>query len=437
MFGWMLTALVVGTTIAPGTIHAAQPYTLQQCIDTALHNNLALLTGANNYQSSRIQYQQSLANLSPSIYGSASQGWSFGRSQGADNIITSHNSSYTNFNLGASLTLFDGLAMKFAVDQARANMQATEADLQTQELQIRLSVMSLYLQVLLQKEMQAVADSALSESCRTLHKDSLLVAANRLAEGELYAIQAQVAQEELRLVQAENSLRMALLDLAQALNIQEDGFEIVTLPADQLQGDLVASSDEIYRMALTYRPEIRALKYSIAANEAALKRAKAGYSPSLSLSAGVGSNYYKMQGLPNAPIGEQLSDNLNGSVGLNLSVPIYDKMNTPNAVKQQKLTLDNARIALEQRKQALRKDIEQAYYDAVSSASELQSARKSEHSTCQAMLYTSQKYDAGRASSYDLTSAKTAYMTAVSARLRAEYTYYFRLRILQFYQGIL
>lgn len=419
-------------------VHAAAPMNLEQCIDTALQNNLSLLTGANSYQSSRIQYQQSLANMSPAIYGSANQGWSFGRSQGADNIITSRNASSTSFNLGLSLTLFDGLAMKFAVDQARANMQASEAELETQRLQIRLSVMSLYLQVLLQKEMKAVADSAVAESKRTLHKDSLLVAANRLAEGELFAIEAQVAREELQQVQAENSLRMALLDLAQAMNLSTmDGFDIVTMAADELQGELVGSCEEIYETALNYRPELRALQYAIAANESALKRAKSAFSPSLSLSAGMGSNYYNMHGIENAPMGEQLNDNLNGSVGLNLQVPIYDKMATPNAVKQQKIALDNARIQLEQRKQSLRKEIEQAYYDALSAHSELLSARKSEHSTRLAMEYAEQKYDAGRSSAYDFTSAKTTWLQAVSARLRAEYTYYFRLRILQYYQGVL
>lgn len=429
--------MICGCLLLMGSLWAqAETFTLEQCIETALKNNLSLQTGANNYQSSRIQYQQSLTNISPSVYAGANQGWSFGRSEGADGIISSRNASSTSFNLGASLTLFDGLAMKFAVDQARANMQATEAELAVQELQIKLSVMSLYLQVMLQKQMKEVADSALSESKRTLHKDSLLVAAQRMAEGELYAIEAQVAQEELQVVQAENMLRMALLDLAQAMNVSTaDGFDIVSIEDDQLQGTLVGSADEVYQEALAYRPELRAQEYAITANEAALKRAKAGYSPTLSLSAGVGSNYYKMGGMENASFADQMSDNVSGSVGLNLSVPIYDKMATPNAVKQQKLAVDNARIQLEQRKQNLRKEIEQAYYDAVSAYSELESARKSERSTHQAMVYAEQKYDAGRSSAYDYTTAKTTYLKAISARLRAEYTYYFRLRVLQFYQG--
>lgn len=416
-------------------VHAAQPFTLQQCVDTALANNLSLLTQANNYQSSRIQYQQSLTNLSPYISGSASQGWSFGRSTGADNIITSHNSAYTSFNLNAQLNLFDGLAMKFAVDQARASMQASEAEMAVQELQIRLSVSSLYLQVLLDKQLLQNAMDQLDNTRRTLQKDSLLIAADRMAEGEIYAIQAQVAQDELSVVQSQNTLRLALLDLAQAMNLQD--FETFDIVADEsLQNTLMPDHDAVYRQALAHRPEIRQMEYTIIAQEAALKQRKAAYSPSLSLSAGVGSNYHKIMGFDNPPFADQLKDNYSASIGLNLSVPIYDRMSTPHAVRQQQLSLENARLSLEQRKQSLRKEIDQAYYDAQATFIQLTAARSAERSMQQAYTFAEQKYQAGRGTSYEYTTAKTNYQRALSTRLQAEYTYYFRLLVLQYYQGL-
>ena len=116
-------------------VASAETFTLQQCIDTAVANNIALLKQKNNYSASTIQYKQSLANLSPNVSAGASQNWTFGRSTGADNITTASNSANTSFNLSASLLLFDGLGMKFAIDQARASMLSSEASIQAAEPQ--------------------------------------------------------------------------------------------------------------------------------------------------------------------------------------------------------------------------------------------------------------------------------------------------------------
>ena len=102
----------------------AAPYTLQQCIDTALVNNLSVRQQANRLASQRLAYKQSKANISPELYGNIGQSWGFGRRQGADHISRIQNSSHTSFNLSANLMLFDGLAMKFNIYEASANIQA-------------------------------------------------------------------------------------------------------------------------------------------------------------------------------------------------------------------------------------------------------------------------------------------------------------------------
>lgn len=414
----------------------AETLTMQQCIDMALANNLSLQSSQNNYESSRIQYQQSLTNLSPNINGNVSQGFSFGRSTGADNITRSVNNSNTGFNLGASLLLFDGLAMKFNIDQARANMNATEAEVAAQELQIRQTITTMYLQILLQKMQVSNAEAQLEDTRRLLEKNRALIAAERLAEGEIYSLEAQEAQEELSVIQAQNSQKLALLDLAQAMNLTDyEHFDIVTINPDDLT-QILPNQEEVYQSALQNRPEIKAIEYQLTAAEAGLKSRKAAYSPSLSASANVGSGYYHMYGADNAGFGDQLRDNFSANVGFNLSVPIYDKMQTPHAVKQQKLTIENTKNQLELKKQEIRKQIDGAYYDAVNAYQEWKSAEKAETSHTQAMRYTTQKYEAGRATSYEYTTAKTNSQRATSTRLQAQYTYYFRLYLLQSYTGL-
>lgn len=415
----------------------AVPYTLQQCIDTALVNNLSVRQQANRLSSQRLAYKQSKANISPSVYGGIGQSWGFGRSTGADNISRIQNSSQTSFNLSANLMLFDGLAMKFNIDEAAANMQASEADLQAQQLKIKMNITTMFLQVLLCRQLAEVAAMQLEDTQVKLSRDSALVAAQRLAAGELYSLQAQVAKEQLALVQQQNELRLALLDLAQAIDIQDvASFGIAVSDADTLLL-LPLSAQEVYDAALTYRPEIASLEYAIAAQEAALKSAKAAYSPTLSAGASVGSGYYNMQGSDNLPFAEQMNENFTASVGLNLSVPLYDRMQTTTRMRQQRLAVDNAKLQLAQQKQDLRKEIDQAYYNALSAQLEEQSATEAERSAAEALRYAEQKQDAGRASAYEYREAKNTYAQALATRLQARYNLLFRIRILHYYQGTL
>jgi outer membrane protein len=144
-----------------------------------------------------------------------------------------------------------------------------------------------------------------------------------------------------------------------------------------------------------------------------------------------------MQGADNNTFGTQMRDNFSASVGLNLHVPIYDKMQTSTRVKQQKLALENARLDLEQRKKDLRKEIDQAYYNARNASIEQLASEKAEQSTAEALRYTTQKYEAGRCSLYEYQEARNNHLQAQSTRLQAQYNYLFRLRILQYYQGVL
>lgn len=416
----------------------AEVLTLQQCIDSALLNSLIIQKQGNQYASQRLQYTQSKADISPSISGSAGQSWIFGRSIGADNIYHAQNSSQTTFNLSANIVLFDGLQMKYNIDQARANMQASEANMQAIQSQIKMNVSSMYLQVLLCKELLKVAENQLVDTQLKLQRDSALVAVDRLPAGELYTLQAQAAREELEITQRQNSLQLALLDLAQAIELENvSGFDVAIPSVEELYGGLLPNNEEVYQTALQHRPEIKALEYQIQANESALKGTKSAYSPTLSAGANIGTGYYDMQGADNQPFGTQMRDNFSASVGLNLHVPMFDKLQTSTRVKQQKLALQNAILDLEQQKNDLRKEIDQAYYNARNAYAEQIASEKAEQSTAEALRYITQKYEAGRATSYEYQEARNNHLQAESTRLQAQYNYLFRLRILQYYQGVL
>lgn len=416
----------------------AEVFTLQQCIDTALVNNNQIRRQTNAYEQQRLAYKQAKENISPSINGSVGQSWVFGRSIGADNVYTSQNSSQTTFNLNANLVLFDGLQMKFLIDQTKASMRASEAEVEALQQQIKMNISAMYLQVLLNKELLKVAEMQLEDTQSKLRKTEALIAADRLPQGESYALQAQAAKEEMQLTQAQSDLQLSLLDLAQAMDLMDfRNFDILVPADEELVASLLPSNDEVYRIAVQNRAEIKALEHLVVANESALKGAKAAYSPTLAVGANLGTGYYNMSGTGNDKFGKQLGDNLSTSVGLSLNIPIFDRMQTPNNVRRAKLTIEDSRLQLEQRKKDLRKEIDQAYYNALAAQKQEYSAQKAEQSGAEAFRYAGQKLEAGRADAYQYQEAKNNYMQAQSERLQAKYNYLFKLKILEYYQGVL
>ena len=411
----------------------AQTYSLQQCIDSALTNNISVRQQRNQYDVQRLQYSQQKQNLLPSVSGNVGQSWSFGRATGVDNITRSQNQSNTSFGLSANLLLFDGLGMKYRIDEARANSEASEAQMKKLETDIRMDITTMYLQSLLRKELLLVAQSQMEDTRQKLQQTEQLVAEGRLAEGEKYALEAQLAKEELSVVQAENDLHLAMLDLAQAMNINySPDMDIMLIDEDER---LLPDREEAYQQALQNRPEIRSAQAQLQASEYALKGAKSAYSPSLSAGVDLGTGYYHLYGADNTAFGQQLGDNFSTTVGLHLNIPIFDRMQTPNSVKQQKISIENYRLQIEQQKQTLKKEIDQAYYNALAARSQKQSAQKAALSATEALRYAEKKYEAGRASVYELYDAKNTYLQAQSTLLQSKYEYSFKVRILEYYMS--
>lgn len=415
----------------------AETFTLRQCIDSAYANNLDLRIQQKNTVQKQLLYRQAWYNLSPSVSGYIGESLSFGRSTAADNITRAQNASNTNIGVNASLVLFDGLAMKFSIDEAKAGKLASEANLEAVKRNLALNITSLYLDVLLKKELEAVAASQLHETEEQVQRIQAKVDAQRVPVGELYEIQSQHGKEQFQLVQAQNNVRLALLSLAQAMDIMYgEDFDVVTPTEEELEGPLLQDREEVWKTALSHRPEIREAQYTLQAEQAALKGRKAAYSPSLTAQAGVGTSYYHLMGADNTSFSKQINDNFSTNVSLNLSVPIYDKMQTPTQVKNQQLRVENAQLQLEQKKKTIRKEIDQAYYNALAAQSEKISSQQTARSTGEAERYALEKYVAGRASVYEYKDAKQSHMQAQSAHLQARYNFLFKVQILDYYMGL-
>ena len=365
------------------TVSAQQQYTLLECIDIALENNR------------NIKQQE--------LNASAGQNFVFGRSIGLDNTYQNTNSSQTSFGIGADITLFDGLRMKHNIDARKADMHASEADLDKMRDDIIISVSTAFMQVLLNRELLQIAETQLETTRADIARRTELVKSGRMAQGELYEQEAQLAREELNRVQAASNHKLALLDLAQIMELEEfDDFDVTAPPAESLISEsTLLASEAVYESALQNRPIIRSMQYRIESSEKEKLIARSQLYPSLSFGANIGTGYYNMSGRDN------------------------------DAFRSQLRNIANTRLEMDKTKLELRKQIEQAYYNAVGAKSRWDAAKKSVAASNEAYRFAEEKHESGRANTYELTLAKNNQTQALGEEAQAKYEYAFRLKILE------
>ncbi|MDY9917313.1 MAG: TolC family protein [Proteiniphilum sp.] len=412
---------------------AQQKYTLLECIDIALENNRNIKQQEIGRQQREIAYSQARADLLPNLNASAGQNFVFGRSIGLDNVYENTNSSQTSFSIGGDITLFDGLRMKHNIDARKADMQASEADLEKMRDDVVMSVSTAFLQALLNRELLQIAENQIETTQANLQRRSELVKSGKMAQGELYELEAQLAKEELNRVQAESNLKLALLDLAQIMELEEfNNFDITAPPAETLINEAtLLQSEAVYESALVNRPEIRGMRYRLESSEKELLMAKAQYYPSLSFGVNMGTGYYRMSGRDNTSFSSQLRNNMSNSLGFSLRIPIFNRFQIRNSVHSAELAIANTQLEMDKTKVELRKRIEQAYYNATGAKSRWDAARKSIEASRESYRFAEEKYESGRANSYELFLAKNNLTQVLGEEAQAKYEYAFRLKILE------
>lgn len=416
-----------------GIVSAQQKLTLEQCIDIALENNRNVKQQELTKQSREVAYSQARADLLPNLNASAGQNFVFGRSIGLDNTYQNTNSSQTSFSLGSDITLFDGLRMKHNIDARRADVSASQADLEKIREDIIMSVSTAFLQVLLDKELLQISVDQIELTDANISQRSELIKSGKMAEGEIYELEAQKAKEELNRVQAQNNLKLALLDLAQIMEMENvSDLDIIAPPAEKLISEsILLSSDVIYQNALINRPEISGANFRLESAQKEVLMSKAQLYPTLSFGANMGTGYYHMSSRANESFSSQMRNNMSNSVGFSLRIPIFNRFQVRNSIRTAQIAVENNRLEMDKTKLDLRKRIEQAYYNALGANSRWEAAKKSEIASREAYRFAEQKFENGRANSYELFQAKNNLTQVLGEMAQAKYEYAFRLKILE------
>ena len=414
---------------------AQRVMTLAQCIDYAVSHNVNVKRYANNVEQQKVQLSTARNSRLPDLTAGASQSFNFGRGLNSENAYVNRNTQSTGFNLQTSVPLLTGGRIPNEIAMSRLNLQAATADLEHARQSIALQVAAAYLQAVYAAEVVKVQEAQVAFSKIQEDRISKLFNAGKSPESDVVEAHSQVAQDEMGRTQAKCDYKLAMLDLSQLLELSSpDSIEIVA-PQGETSPTLPPLPDRIFARAEGVKPEIQAEKLRLQAAEKNIRIAKAALYPTLSLGAGLSSEYYKTSGYQAASFSKQLSDNFNKSIGLSLNIPIFNRLATRNTIRQAKLQQSEQALQLDETKKTLYKEIQQAYYNAVNAQAKYESAlaaRKAAESNFNMMTG---KFENGRANATELEEAKTKRANAITSTLQAKYEYILRMKIIEFYEG--
>lgn len=414
---------------------AQRVMTLAQCIDYAVSHNVNVKRYANNVEQQKVQLSTARNSRLPDLTAGASQSFNFGRGLNSENAYVNRNTQSTGFNLQTSVPLLTGGKIPNEIAMSRLNLQAATADLEHARQSIALQVAAAYLQAVYAAEVVKVQEAQVAFSKIQEDRISKLFNAGKSPESDVVEAHSQVAQDEMGRTQAKCDYKLAMLDLSQLLELSSpDSIEIVA-PQGETSPTLPPLPDRIFARAEGVKPEIQAEKLRLQAAEKNIRIAKAALYPTLSLGAGLSSEYYKTSGYQTPSFSKQLSDNFNKSIGLSLNIPIFNRLATRNSIRQAKLQQSEQALQLDETKKTLYKEIQQAYYNAVNAQAKYESAlaaRKAAESNFNMMTG---KFENGRANATELEEAKTKRANAITSTLQAKYEYILRMKIIEFYEG--
>lgn len=424
-----------------GGVKAQDTWSLEKCITYALENNLQV-----KQQNLAVETKENALTVAkmahlPTFNASASHSYSFGRAIDYGSNQVSNDIISTSFSINANLTLFNGFEILNSRKQSQTNYLAAKSDVETIKNSIAIQIALGYLQILFNDELVNSTATQVELSKMQVERTRVLVNAGSLPEGNLFEMEAQLASDEAQLVNAQNQLDLAYLTLTQMLDLKSaESFRIEKPTNVDVEEKLAATNpQEIFNISMGIMPQIKSSELNVESANYGLKIAKGRYYPQLSLGASYSSGarqFLKENPMvAEVPFETQIRDNASTYLGFSLSIPIFNGLQTRKGVSNAKINLSSSQIDLENQKNSLYKDIQQAYADALAALKKYKSTQKSLQALEEAFRYSEQKFNLGMVTSIDYTTAKNKLAKAQTDLLQAKYEFIFKSKILDFYKG--
>ncbi len=449
-------------------------WTLKECVDYALGNNLTVKRSELSLELSDIDRRQAKLALLPSANAFTGYGFNWGR--GIDPVtnqfVSSQRNGYTQLGASGDMALFNGFRLQNNIKQSNLEFDASGEDLAKTRNDVTLNVISLFVNVVFNKELLENARLQLSSSEQQLERTKKLVAAGSLPKSDELNLTAQVATNELNVINQENALALSLLQLQQALQIPANNAFDVEIPEITAE-DLVLEQtrDEIFQIAKGTMPEIKSSKLRIESTYYSVKASRGNLYPRLSLSGSINSNYSSASESRLVPTGEidteptgafveqggirqpvlmdvpvrvaqdiygfkdQVKDNLYKSVSLTLSIPIFNNFTARAAVQRAIISNEQAKINAREVENQLRQTVETSYNNAIAASKAYNSSLRQVEAREEAYRMVEQRHNIGAANYVEYQVAENDLFQARSDLSRAKYEFIFRKKVLDFYIG--
>lgn len=417
-----------------------KPFTLMDCIEQALKENIQLKQQLNNQEIARYDREQSQWDLGPSISGGASSGVNFGRGTDQNNNIQSGTSYSVGYGISASLTLIGGLKKINTIAARKYIELAYRETTQKQINALYLQIVDLYTRILYQKELIKVAKEKLELSKLEAERITATIESGLLEEVAQHEINATVSSNQLELDQRTNNHNLLLLDLAQLIEYPDiEHFDIDTFEFGTIQPSTLNYTPEmVYQWACMNLPRVKAKEFELAYSKKVLAIYKGNLAPSLDMNGGYRSSFYSTDTLVNGsqtPFGNQFSNYLNPSLGVSLNVPIFNGRASSYQLKKQRLTIENANYNLEYEKKVLLKEIELTLKQLQAYETEYKSASDNLVYVEKSFETNREKYQLGLLNATDFVFAQNQLSQAKVSVVNAKYNWIVQEKTLRLLMG--
>lgn len=410
---------------------APKTWTLQECLDYAYENNIQVRQSRNNQLSGIEDTKQAKAALFPSLVASTTQSYT----NYPSSEVTDNNSYTGTYGITAGMTIFEGGKLRTEVKRQKVQNQMDALSVEESVNDIRIAIVQAYMQCLYAADAVRINRSTAEASKAQRDRAEEMLRAGSISRVDFAQLQSQYSSDEYQVVVASSTLDNYKLQLKQLLelDIMEEMNPAVPGVKEENVLKALPSKDEVYATALKVMPQIRRGELGIEAAKLEEKSARAGFFPSISLSASVGTGHMSNNDFES---GSQIWNRFNENVGLTLNIPIFSNRKNRTAVNKAKIALNDSYLEWTSLQKELLRNVESAYLDAVSAQAQYLSAREKEKYARESYELTSEQFRVGVKNTVELITAQNEYSAAQQQVLQAKYLTLLSIELLNIYQGL-
>jgi outer membrane protein len=431
-----LTYIILLIGVSTAVQGQTKKWTLKECVELALENNISIKQSMNTLKSNEQDIKAAKGEFLPSFGANLSQSANFGSAELFSGNFVDRRFYSTNGSLSLNQTIFNGFRTLNTYKKSQLNFERNEIELRRLQDDVSLNVASAYLNVLFNMENLETARSQYEFSQKQLEQVQNLVESGVQPVSNVYDAQANLSGDLQSLTVAQNNHKIALLTLAQLIQVPSEGFDVEVIQVEDPSPSIIYDDVKpIVEYALNNRNEIKIANKNLEIADVNIKLSKAGFLPSVSMGYGfnTGANFSNLS--EDSSFFQQINDNKGHGLNLNVNIPIFSRFRNQTAFARSKIQKDNVQLELDKAKLDLEANVQRAFTDAQAALRSYQASTASVQARELSFSNAQERYAIGALNSFELEQARLALINAKALSINAKYDFIFKTQVLDFYLG--